>query len=106
MNIEDSLKETQTECVAQFGLTTKFVIEKPLIQHKEDGGLDSYLYQVKIMSEKQLTKEELLAKAEKPAKDALKLHPFYQGKIQIVPKCSIWDFSAFGVWYVDQLRLF
>lgn len=31
MNIEDSLKETQTECVAQFGLTTKFVIEKPLI---------------------------------------------------------------------------
>ena len=27
MNIEDSLKETQTECVAQFGLTTKFVIE-------------------------------------------------------------------------------
>ncbi|MCG3260970.1 MAG: hypothetical protein H7644_14540 [Candidatus Heimdallarchaeota archaeon] len=53
------------------------------------------------MSEKQLTKEELLAKAEKPAKDALILHPFYQGKIQIVPKCSIWDFSAFGVWYVD-----
>ncbi|MCE7738904.1 MAG: NADP-dependent malic enzyme [Candidatus Heimdallarchaeota archaeon] len=51
------------------------------------------------MSEKQLTKEELLAKAEKPAKDALKLHPFYQGKIQVVPKCSIWDFSAFGVWY-------
>lgn len=51
------------------------------------------------MSEKKLTKEELLAKAEKPAKDALILHPFYEGKIQVVPKCSIWDFSAFGVWY-------
>jgi len=29
----------------------------------------------------------------------MKLHPYYQGKIQTVPKCSIWDFDAFGIWY-------
>ncbi len=51
------------------------------------------------MSKETFTKEELLAKAKKPAEDALKLHPYYKGKIQVVPKCSIWDFSAFGVWY-------
>jgi len=51
------------------------------------------------MSEEQLTKEELLAKAKKPAEDALKLHPYYKGKIQVVPKCSVWGFDAFGVWY-------
>ena len=51
------------------------------------------------MSKETFTKEELLAKAKKPAEDALKLHPYYEGKIQVVPKCSIWDFSAFGVWY-------
>ncbi len=49
--------------------------------------------------EEKYTKEELLAKANKPAKEALRLHPYYKGKIQIVPKCSIWDFDAFGVWY-------
>ena len=51
------------------------------------------------MTEKKVTKEELLAKAKKPAEDAMKLHPYYQGKIQMVPKCSVWGFDAFGVWY-------
>ncbi|MFW9922328.1 MAG: NADP-dependent malic enzyme [Candidatus Thorarchaeota archaeon] len=51
------------------------------------------------MTEKKLTKEELLAKAKKPAEEAMKLHPYYQGKIQTVPKCAIWDFDAFGIWY-------
>ncbi|HUU77801.1 MAG TPA: NADP-dependent malic enzyme [candidate division Zixibacteria bacterium] len=51
------------------------------------------------MTEKKLTKEELLAKAKEPAEIAMKLHPYYQGKIQVVPKCSIWDFDAFGIWY-------
>ncbi|MEA2071626.1 MAG: NADP-dependent malic enzyme [Asgard group archaeon] len=51
------------------------------------------------MTKEKLTKEELLAKAKKPAKEAMKLHPYYQGKIQTVPKCSIWDFDAFGIWY-------
>lgn len=51
------------------------------------------------MIEEKFTKEELLARAHKPSADALRLHPFYKGKIQVVPKCSIWDFDAFGVWY-------
>lgn len=50
-------------------------------------------------TEKKYTKEKLLEKANKPAEEALKLHPYYRGKIQVVPKCSIWDFDAFGVWY-------
>jgi malate dehydrogenase (oxaloacetate-decarboxylating) len=36
-----------------------------------------------------LTKEELLAKAKKPAGNAMRLHPFYQGKIQTAPKAAI-----------------
>ena len=54
------------------------------------------------MSEKELTQEEidkLLAKANKPAEDAMRLHPFYMGKMQTVPKCSVWGFDAFAVWY-------
>jgi malate dehydrogenase (oxaloacetate-decarboxylating) len=46
-----------------------------------------------------LTKEELLEKAKKPAKDAMKLHPFYHGKMEIVPKCCIRDFNDFAIWY-------
>jgi malate dehydrogenase (oxaloacetate-decarboxylating) len=46
-----------------------------------------------------LTKEELLAKAKKPADDAMKLHPFYQGKVQIAPKAVIRDFDDFAIWY-------
>jgi malate dehydrogenase (oxaloacetate-decarboxylating) len=46
-----------------------------------------------------LTKEELLAKAKKPAQDAMKLHPFYKGKIQIASKCAIRDFNDFAIWY-------
>jgi malate dehydrogenase (oxaloacetate-decarboxylating) len=45
------------------------------------------------------TREELLAKAQKPSEDAMKLHPFYRGKIEIVSKCVIRDFDDFGIWY-------
>ncbi len=46
-----------------------------------------------------LTTEELLARAEKPSEDAMKLHPFYKGKIEVVAKCIIRDFEDFGIWY-------
>ncbi len=45
------------------------------------------------------TVEELLAKAQKPSQDAMKLHPFYRGKIEVTPKCCIRDFSDFAIWY-------
>jgi len=44
-------------------------------------------------------KEDLVAKAKKPAEDALKLHPFYRGKIETIPKCEIRDFQDFAIWY-------
>jgi malate dehydrogenase (oxaloacetate-decarboxylating) len=46
-----------------------------------------------------LSKEELIAKAEKPGRDAMRLHPFYKGKIEIVPKCCVRDFNDFAIWY-------
>jgi len=46
-----------------------------------------------------MTKEELLAKALKPAEDAMKLHPFYRGKMQTISRCIIRDFNDFAIWY-------
>ena len=51
------------------------------------------------MSKQKLTKEELLAKAERPAQEAMRLHPFYKGKIEIVPKCCIRELNDFAIWY-------
>ena len=41
--------------------------------------------------------EELLAKAKKPAADAMKLHPFYRGKIETVLKCTVHSFNDFAI---------
>ncbi len=49
--------------------------------------------------EKKVTVEELLAKAEQPAKDALRLHPFYKGKVGVTLKCRVRSFKDFGIWY-------
>jgi malate dehydrogenase (oxaloacetate-decarboxylating) len=46
-----------------------------------------------------ITKEELLAKALKPAQDAMKLHPFYKGKMQTLPRCCVRDINDFAIWY-------
>ncbi|MHA1720491.1 MAG: NAD(P)-dependent malic enzyme [Promethearchaeota archaeon] len=46
-----------------------------------------------------LTKEELLERSKQPAKAALKMHPFYHGKVQVMPRCAIRDFQDFGIWY-------
>ncbi len=48
---------------------------------------------------KKVTVEELLAKAEQPSKDAMRLHPFYRGKIEVIPKCRIRDSNDFAIWY-------
>lgn len=45
------------------------------------------------------TKEELLAKAEQPARDAMRLHPFYRGKVQMMPKCPVRGLGDFAIWY-------
>jgi len=43
--------------------------------------------------------EELLAKAKKPSADAMKLHPFYRGKIETTLKCTVHSFDDFAIWY-------
>jgi malate dehydrogenase (oxaloacetate-decarboxylating) len=43
--------------------------------------------------------QDLEAKAAKPQKEALRLHPFYRGKIQIMPRCRIRDVDDFAIWY-------
>ena len=48
---------------------------------------------------KEVTKEELLEKAKKPAEDAMKLHAFYRGKMQTVPKCQVRDYNDFAIYY-------
>lgn len=46
-----------------------------------------------------LTKEQLLEKSKKPSADALKMHPFYKGKIASTLKCAVRDFNDFAIWY-------
>jgi malate dehydrogenase (oxaloacetate-decarboxylating) len=43
--------------------------------------------------------EELLAKAKKPSADAMRLHPFYRGKIETTLKCTVHSFDDFAIWY-------
>ena len=43
--------------------------------------------------------EDRLASAGKPAEEALRLHPFYKGKIQTALKCPVRAFSDFSIWY-------
>ena len=44
-------------------------------------------------------KDDLLAKANKPAEDALKLHPFYRGKVEVALKSCVRGIDDFAIWY-------
>jgi malate dehydrogenase (oxaloacetate-decarboxylating) len=43
--------------------------------------------------------DELLTKAKQPSEDAMKLHPYYRGKVETVLKCCVRDFNDFAIWY-------
>jgi malate dehydrogenase (oxaloacetate-decarboxylating) len=43
--------------------------------------------------------EELLAKAKQPSADAMRLHPFYRGKVEVALKARVRDFNDFAIWY-------
>jgi malate dehydrogenase (oxaloacetate-decarboxylating) len=45
------------------------------------------------------TVEELLAKAKKPAQLAPGMHKFYEGKMQVMPRCAIRSADDFAIWY-------
>jgi malate dehydrogenase (oxaloacetate-decarboxylating) len=46
-----------------------------------------------------VTKEELIEKAKQPGIDAMIMHPFYKGKIEIMPKACIRSIDDFAIWY-------
>jgi malate dehydrogenase (oxaloacetate-decarboxylating) len=46
-----------------------------------------------------LSAEELLKKAKQPSADALRLHPFYHGKVETTLRCCIRDLNDFAIWY-------
>lgn len=46
-----------------------------------------------------LSKEELLAKAEGPSHEAMRLHPFYKGKVETSLKVPVRDMGDFAIWY-------
>ena len=53
-----------------------------------------------MLKEKEsLNVEALLAKAAMPNQEALRLHPFYRGKIETSLKCCVRDFHDFAIWY-------
>jgi malate dehydrogenase (oxaloacetate-decarboxylating) len=52
-----------------------------------------------MTDQKMISVEELLAKAKKPSADAMKLHPFYRGKVETTLKCCVRDFQDFAIWY-------
>ena len=46
-----------------------------------------------------LSKEELVRKSKIPGINAIKMHSFYKGKIQVIPRCQIRDYDDFAIWY-------
>jgi malate dehydrogenase (oxaloacetate-decarboxylating) len=44
-------------------------------------------------------KQDYIKKAEYPSINALKMHPLYRGKLQILPRCPISNYQDFSIWY-------
>ncbi len=49
--------------------------------------------------DKDLTVEQRLEMAKKPGQDAMILHKFYGGKVEVVPKACVRSFDDFAIWY-------
>lgn len=43
--------------------------------------------------------DERQRRADEPARQALRLHPYYHGKLQTMPKCPVRDLDDLAVWY-------
>jgi malate dehydrogenase (oxaloacetate-decarboxylating) len=61
--------------------------------------MDEEERKVEKRDEKGADVDERLKKAELPAKLAAAYHPFYKGKIEIIPKCVIRNYDDFAIWY-------
>jgi malate dehydrogenase (oxaloacetate-decarboxylating) len=55
--------------------------------------------------ERKPTVDELLAKAKKPSLLASPLHRFYEGKVQVMPKCAITSPKDFSIWYTPGVAV-
>ena len=44
-------------------------------------------------------KEKLLSRANKPSEEAMRLHPFYRGKVELALKSPVRDVDDFAIWY-------
>jgi len=55
--------------------------------------------------ERKPTVEELLAKAKKPSLLAPPMHRFYEGKVQVMPKCAITSAKDFVIWYTPGVAV-
>jgi malate dehydrogenase (oxaloacetate-decarboxylating) len=55
--------------------------------------------------ERKPTVEELLAKAKKPSLLASPMHKFYEGKVQVMPKCAITSAKDFAIWYTPGVAV-
>jgi malate dehydrogenase (oxaloacetate-decarboxylating) len=49
--------------------------------------------------DQKISKEQLIAIAKKPSEDAMIMHPYYQGKMQTMPRCIVRNFQDFAIWY-------
>jgi malate dehydrogenase (oxaloacetate-decarboxylating) len=52
-----------------------------------------------MLKDESLDIDSLRAKAEKPSADAMRLHPYYKGKIETTLKCVVRDLDDFAIWY-------
>jgi malate dehydrogenase (oxaloacetate-decarboxylating) len=46
-----------------------------------------------------ISKKELIRKSKIPGLNALKMHSFYNGKMQVMPRCQISSYDDFSIWY-------
>jgi len=90
-SMQEVMKVNISEIAGTKLLPVDGFLEKP-VKYKE------LLEKVRALT-KTVSLEELLAKAQKPSEDAMKLHPFYRGKLSVMPKCCIRNFDDFAIWY-------
>ncbi|MGN0138486.1 MAG: NADP-dependent malic enzyme, partial [Candidatus Methanomethylophilaceae archaeon] len=52
-----------------------------------------------MVNEQDISIEERLERAKKPGQDAMVMHKYYGGKIEVVPKACVRGFDDFAIWY-------
>ena len=53
------------------------------------------------MLKTELKTEKVVAQADKLRSEAVRLHAFYRGKVEVMPKCPIQSPEDLGIWYTE-----